>query len=83
MISRGNQGVGIVTYSYCYQMGHVFNHCPFVEDRLKQLFKEKVINIHQLVFPTTTIVVPNVSALGTQAMNLIAHATIYINYYIT
>jgi hypothetical protein len=35
LVSGGNQGVGIVTYSYCYQMGHVFNHYPFVDDRLR------------------------------------------------
>jgi len=32
--SRANQGVGTITYPYCYQMGHLFNHCPFVDDRL-------------------------------------------------
>jgi hypothetical protein len=35
LISRGNQGVGIVTYSYCHQIGHLFNHCPLVDDRLR------------------------------------------------
>jgi hypothetical protein len=30
-----NQGVGIVTYSYCHQMGHLFNCCPFDDDRLR------------------------------------------------
>jgi hypothetical protein len=32
-----NQGVGTITCSYCYQMGHMFNRCPFVDDKLRQL----------------------------------------------
>ncbi len=62
-------------------MGHLFNRCPFVDDRLKQLFREEVMNTHQLVLPTTTIVVPNVSVLGIQAMNPnISHTIIHVNY---
>jgi hypothetical protein len=34
-ILGANQGVGIVTRSYCYQMGHLFNHCPFVDDKTR------------------------------------------------
>jgi hypothetical protein len=64
-ISRGNQGVGIVTHSYCHQMGHLLNHCPLVDDRLRQLLWEEVMNVHQLVLPTITIIVPNVSVLRT------------------
>jgi hypothetical protein len=79
-ISGGNQGVGILTCSYCYQMGHMFNCCPFVDDRLRQLFKEEVINVHQPVPSTTTIVIPNVFVLGIQAMNLnIVHTIVPIN----
>ncbi len=80
-VSRGNQGAKTITYSYCYQVGHLFNCCPFVDDRLWQLLREEVMNVHQLVFPTTTITIPNVSILGTQTMNPnIAHITIPINY---
>ncbi len=76
-----NQGVRIVTCSYCYQMGHMFNCCPFVDDRLRKLFKEVVINVHQPIFPTTTIVIRNVFVLGTQAMNPnIVHTIVPINY---
>jgi len=39
------------------------------------------MNTHQHVFPTTTIVVPNMSVLGNQAMNpSIGHTTIFVNY---
>jgi hypothetical protein len=42
------------------------------------------MNTHQLVFPTTTIAVPNVFVLGTQAMNPnISHMAIPINYQTT
>jgi len=34
-VSRGNQGVGTITCSYCHQMGHLLNCCPLVDDRLK------------------------------------------------
>jgi len=37
LVSGRNQGVGTVTYSYCHQMGHLFNHCPLIDDRLRQL----------------------------------------------
>jgi len=70
-----------MTYSYCYQMGHMFNHYPFVDDRLRQLLKEEVIIIHQPIFPTITITIPNVFVLRTQAMNpSIAHTIILVNY---
>jgi hypothetical protein len=46
-------------------MGHLFNHCPFVDDILKQLFREEMMNIHQPILPTTTITKPNVFVLGT------------------
>ncbi len=62
-------------------MGHLFNCYPFVDDGLRQLFREEVMNIHQPILLTTTIVVPNVFELGIQAMNLsIGHMTITINY---
>ncbi len=49
LVLGGNQGAGIVTYSYCHQMGHLFNCCPFDDDRLWQLFKEEVVTTHQFV----------------------------------
>jgi hypothetical protein len=65
-------------------MGYMFNHDPFVDDRLRQLLKEEVMNLHQLTIPTTTITITNGSAFGTQAMNpIIAHTTIFINYQTT
>jgi hypothetical protein len=70
-----------MTCSYCQDVGHLFNHYPFIDDKLRQLFKEEVINSHQLVFPTTIIIVPNVSILRTQAMNpSIGHMVIHVNY---
>jgi hypothetical protein len=70
-----------MTCSYCHQMGHMFNHCPFINDRLRHLFKEEVMSIHQHVLPTTTITISNVSILRTQAMNpSIGHTTILVNY---
>jgi hypothetical protein len=78
-ILGGNQGAGTVTYSYCQQVGHLLNHCP-----LRQLLKEKFMNIHQHVFPTTTIVVPNVSVLGTQGTNpSINYTIVLVNYQTT
>jgi hypothetical protein len=42
------------------------------------------MNVHQLVLPTTTIAVPNVFILRTQAMNLnIGHTIVPINYQTT
>jgi len=70
-----------MTYSYCHQMGYMFNCYPFVDDRLRQLLKEEVMNIHQPIFSTTTITVPNVFVLITHAMNLsIGHTKIHVNY---
>jgi hypothetical protein len=46
--------------------------------------KDEIINTHQHVFPTTMITLPNVSILGTQAMNIgICHTTIHVNDPIT
>ncbi len=62
-------------------MGYLFNYYLFVDDRLKQLFREEVMNAYKLVLPATIITVPNVSILGTQAMNpSIAHTIVLINY---
>jgi hypothetical protein len=81
LILGGNQGARTMTYSYCHQMGHMFNCCPFDDDRLRQLFNEEVVITHQLVLPTITIAIPNVSILRTQAMNpSIGHTTIPIIY---
>jgi hypothetical protein len=42
------------------------------------------MNIHRLVFPTTTIVIPNVYVLRTQAMNPnIGHTLVPVNYHTT
>ncbi len=57
LVSGRNQGVGTMTCSYCHQMGHLFNCCPFINDRLRQLLREEVMNIHQHVLPTTTIII--------------------------
>jgi hypothetical protein len=39
------------------------------------------MNVHQPILPTTTIVAPNMSILGTQAMNpSIGHMIVPINY---
>ncbi len=64
LVSEGNQAVGTITCSYCYQLGQLFNCCPFVDDRLRQLFREEVMNVHQPILPTTTIIIPNVYVLG-------------------
>jgi hypothetical protein len=62
-------------------MGHLFNYCPFVDDRLRQLLKEEVMNVHQPILPTIIIVVPDVYVLKTQAMNpSIVHTIVPINY---
>jgi hypothetical protein len=37
LVSGGNRGFGTVTCSYCHRMGHLFNHCPLIDDRLRQL----------------------------------------------
>ncbi len=56
-------------------------HYTFVDDRLKNLFREEVMNTHQLVLPTITIIVANVFELGIQAMNLsIGYTIIPIDY---
>jgi len=77
-----NQGVRIVTCSYCYQKGHMFSCCPFVDDKLRQLLKVEVMNVHdQPILPTIIIAIPNVFILGTQAMNpSIVHIMVLINY---
>jgi len=47
----------------------MLNRCPFVDDRLRQLLREKMMNVHQPIFPNTTTVVPNVFVVRTQVMN--------------
>jgi hypothetical protein len=43
-----------------------------------------MVNTHQHVLPTTTITIPNVYVLGTQAMNPnIGHIVVHVNYQIT
>jgi len=59
----------------------MFNCCPFVDDILRQLLKEEVMNVHQHVFPTITTKIPNEFVLGNQAMNLnTCHTTVLVNY---
>jgi len=42
------------------------------------------MNTHQPVLPTTTVVIPNVSILETQAMNSsIGHRVVHVNYQTT
>jgi hypothetical protein len=73
-----------MTYSYCHQMGHLFNNCPFVDDRLRQLFREEGMNTHQPILPTTIVVIPNVFILETEAMNpSIGHRVVHVNYQTT
>ncbi len=80
-ILRGNQGVGIVTCSYCYQKGHMFSCCPFVDDKLRQLLRVEAMNVHQPILPTIIITIPNVFILRIQVMNLsIVHTMVPINY---
>ncbi len=60
------------------------HHCPLVDDGLKQLLWEEMMNVHQLVFPTTTTATHNVFILGTQTMNPnIGHTIIHVNYQTT
>jgi hypothetical protein len=47
----------------------MFTHCPFVDDKLRQLLRVEAMNVHQHILPTIIIVIPNVFILGTQAMN--------------
>jgi hypothetical protein len=63
-------------------MGHLLNRCPLINDRLRQLLQEEVMNAHQPILPTTTTIVPNVFVLGTQVMNSsIGHMVIvHVNY---
>jgi hypothetical protein len=80
-ISRGNQGAGTITYTYCQHVGQMLNHGPFVDDRLRQLLREELMNVHQLVLPNIITTIPNVYVLGTQAMNpSIGYTTTLINY---
>jgi hypothetical protein len=46
LVSRGNQGVGTLAYSYCQQVGHLFDHYPFDDDKLRQLLCEEVMNTY-------------------------------------
>ncbi len=80
LVSRENQGAGTMTCSYYHQMGHMFNCRPFVDDRLRQLLREEVMNTHQPILPSTTIIIPNVFVLRIQTMNLhIGHMIIPIH----
>ncbi len=59
----------------------MFSRCPFVDDKLRQLLRVEVMNVHQPILPTIIIVIPNMFILGTQAMNLnIVHIMVPINY---
>jgi len=54
---------------FCQQVGHQFNCCTFVDDKLRQLLREEVMNVHQPVIPTLIVVLPNVYVLGIQCRN--------------
>jgi hypothetical protein len=60
MILGGNLNNETIMYSYCQHVEHLFNHCPFVNNILRQLLKDEVMNVHQHVIPTITTVLPNV-----------------------
>jgi hypothetical protein len=62
-------------------VGQKFNCCPFVDDNLRQVLKEEVMNVHQPIIPTLIIILPNVYVLGIQHMNpTIGHTPIFVNY---
>jgi hypothetical protein len=54
LYSRENMGIETITYFYCQQKIHQFNHCAFVNDRLRQLLKNEMMNVHQPIIPTIT-----------------------------
>jgi hypothetical protein len=49
----------------------MLNCCPFVDDILRQLVREEMMNVHQPILSNITTTIPNVFVLGIQAMNLI------------
>jgi hypothetical protein len=62
-------------------VGQLVNCCPFVDDRLRQLLMEEMMNVHQPILPNITTIIPNVFVVKTQAMDLtIGYITIPINY---
>jgi hypothetical protein len=62
-------------------VGHQFKHYPFVGERLKQLLKDEMMNVHQHAILTTIIVLPNVHVQGIQIMNpSFGHMKIPISY---
>jgi hypothetical protein len=44
-----NHSVENVICTYCQRMGHEFKHCFFFNDKLKQLLKDEVMNIINLL----------------------------------
>ncbi len=65
-------------------MGQLFNWYPFVDDRLRQLSRKELMNVHQHVLPNITTILPNVSILRIQAMNPnIGYTTIHVDYHTT
>ncbi len=62
-------------------MGYQFKHCPFVDDRLRQILRNEVMNVHQFIIPITTIILPNALVQGIQIMNPnFGHITILVSY---
>jgi hypothetical protein len=47
MVLGGNSNNENITYSYCQHVGHLFVHCPFVDDKLRQLLKDEVMNVKE------------------------------------
>ncbi len=81
LVLKGNFGVEAKICSYCQHVGDEHKHCPFVDDKLRQLLKDEGMNVHQPIIPTTTTKLPNIPMQGTQAMHLnFSHIAILVSY---
>jgi hypothetical protein len=49
LVPRKNHSVENVICTYCEQVGHEFKHYLFFYDKLKQLLKDEVMNIINLL----------------------------------
>jgi hypothetical protein len=65
-------------------VGHQFKHCPIIDDKLKQLLKDEVMNVINLpicIILATATILSNVNVQGSQIMNpSIGHMIIPISY---
>jgi hypothetical protein len=63
-------------------VGHEFKHCPFFNDKLKQLLKDEVMNIHHHVSPSATIILFNAPIPGIQVVMhpSLGNMVVLINY---